>query len=102
MSGHGGALAGHAKIVRYRTDEVLQHSGEDGPTGDGGLIHVATLEEGAFIGQTSLTRQPVLNTAYAIEEVTVLEMELQVMEELVLHRPYFGSACGIGPGGVQR
>jgi CRP-like cAMP-binding protein len=97
-----GELAGHAKIVRYGADEILQHSGEvpanmsflvagrvrlTATTDDGSLIPVGTLEEGAFIGQTTLTRQPVLAGAYALEEVTVLEIERQVMEELVLRKP---------------
>jgi small-conductance mechanosensitive channel len=97
-----GELAGHAKIVRYGADEILQHSGEvpanmsflvagrvrlTATTDDGSLIPVGTLEEGAFIGQTTLTRQPVLAGAYALEEVTVLEIERQVMAELVLRKP---------------
>jgi len=95
-------LAAHAKIVRYGADEILQHSGEVPAnmsfliagrvrlmacTDDDSLIPVATLEEGAFIGQTTLTRQPVLAGAYALEEVTVLQIERKAMEELVSRKP---------------
>ena len=95
-------LGAHAKIVRYGADEILQHSGEvpaqmsflvagrvrlTATTDDGSLIPVGTLEEGAFIGQTTLTRQPVLAGAYALEEVTVLEIERAAMEALVLRKP---------------
>jgi small-conductance mechanosensitive channel len=95
-------LAVYAKIVRYGADEILQHSGEvpakmsflvagrvrlTALTDDGSLIPVGTLEEGAFIGQTTLTRQAVLAGAYALEEVTVLEVERKAMEELVLRKP---------------
>ncbi len=95
-------LAAHAKMVRYGADEILQHPGEvpatmsflvagrvrlTATTDDGSLIPVGTLEEGAFIGQTTLTRQPVLAGAVALEEVTMLEIARQAMEELVLRKP---------------
>ena len=48
---------------------------------------VGTLEEGAFLGQTALTRQPVLAGAYALDEVTVLQIDRAHMEELVLRKP---------------
>ena len=51
------------------------------------MISVGTLEEGAFLGQTALTRQPVLAGAYALDEVTVLQMDRAHMEELVLRKP---------------
>ena len=86
----------------FGADEVLLHSGEV-PTAmafliagrvrltatvdDGSLISVGTLEEGAFLGQTALTRQPVLAGAYALDEVTVLQIDRAHMEELVLRKP---------------
>ena len=95
-------LAAQARIVRYGADEILQHAGEvptrmsflvtgrvrlTASTDDGSLIPVGTLEEGAFIGQTTLTRQPVLAGAYAVDEVTVLQIERAAVEELVLRKP---------------
>jgi CRP-like cAMP-binding protein len=54
---------------------------------DGSLISVGTLEEGAFLGHTALTRQPVLAGAYALDEVTVLQIDREHMEQLVLRKP---------------
>jgi cyclic nucleotide-binding protein len=95
-------LAAYATAARYGADEILLHSGEV-PTAmaflvagrvrltataeDGSLISVGTLEEGAFLGQTALTRQPVLAGAYALDEVTVLQIDREHMEELVLRKP---------------
>jgi small-conductance mechanosensitive channel len=95
-------LAGYARVARFGADEILLHSGEV-PTAmaflvagrvrltatvdDGSLISVGTLEEGAFLGQTALTRQPVLAGAYALDEVTVLQIDRAHMEELVLRKP---------------
>ena len=95
-------LAAYATVARFGADEILLHSGEV-PTAmaflvagrvrltatvdDGSLISVGTLEEGAFLGQTALTRQPVLAGAYALDEVTVLQIDRAHMEELVLRKP---------------
>ena len=56
-------------------------------TGDGSVISVGTLEEGSFLGQTALTRQPVLAGASALGEVTVLQIGRDEIERLVLHKP---------------
>lgn len=92
----------NAVAARYGSDEILQHCGEV-PTAmtfiiagrvrltatveDGSMISIGTLEEGAFLGETALTRQPVLAGAYAIDEVTVLHIEREHMERLVLRKP---------------
>jgi small-conductance mechanosensitive channel len=95
-------LLPHARITRYGTDEYLQLAGQvpkrmsfvvNGRvrlvvTGDdGAVIPVRTLEEGDFIGQTALTREPVVTSAYALEEVTVLQIERDYIEELVARKP---------------
>jgi CRP-like cAMP-binding protein len=54
---------------------------------DGAVLPVRTLEEGDFIGQTALTREPVAAAAYALEEVTVLQIEREYIEELVARKP---------------
>jgi CRP-like cAMP-binding protein len=54
---------------------------------DGAVIPVRTLEEGDFLGQTALTREPVSASAYALDEVTVLALEREHIEELVDRKP---------------
>ena len=57
-------------------------------TGDSGtVIPVRTLEEGDFLGQTTLTREPVTASAYAMEEVTVLQIDRAHVEDLVGRKP---------------
>ena len=48
---------------------------------------VRTLEEGDFLGQTALTREPVTAGAVALTEVTVLEIDRDEVEELVGRKP---------------
>jgi small-conductance mechanosensitive channel len=96
------ALLPHARLTRYGTDEYIQFAGQvpkrmmfvvNGRvrlvvTGDdGAIIPVRTLEEGDFLGQTALTREPVAASAYALEEVTVLRVEREYIEELVARKP---------------
>ena len=95
-------LLPHARIIRYGADEPLQFAGQvpkhmtfvvNGRvrlfvTGDdGAIIPVRTLEEGDFLGQTTLTREPVTAGAYALEEVTALQIEREYIEELVAGKP---------------
>jgi CRP-like cAMP-binding protein len=95
-------LAAHARVVRYGADEVVEQAGRVPAkmtflvagsvrlttlTGDGSLISVGTLEEGSFLGLTALTRQPNFADAYAIDEVTGLELERDHLVHLAMHRP---------------
>jgi CRP-like cAMP-binding protein len=48
---------------------------------------VRTLEEGDFLGSTTLTREPAATTAYALDEVTVLQIDREYVEELVGRKP---------------
>jgi small-conductance mechanosensitive channel len=96
------SLIPHAKVIRYGTDEIVQYAGEV-PTAmtflvkgtvrptataeDGSVIPLSVLEEGSFLGLTSLTRQPNLSGAYALEEVTALEIDREHIEDLVLRTP---------------
>ncbi|HTQ16473.1 MAG TPA: hypothetical protein VML93_03830, partial [Mycobacterium sp.] len=41
----------------------------------------------AFLGLTALTRQPNLASAYALEEVTALEIDREHIEHLVTREP---------------
>jgi small-conductance mechanosensitive channel len=89
-------------ITRYGADETLQFPGQvpkrmmfvvNGNvaltvTGeDGSIVPVRTLNEGDFLGQTALTREPVSAGAYAIGEVTVLQIDREHIEQLVLRKP---------------
>jgi CRP-like cAMP-binding protein len=96
------SLTSHARIVRYGTDEVVQFAGEV-PTAmtflttgcvrltttaeDGSVLWLSVLEPGSFLGLTTLTRQPSLSSAYALEEVTALEIDREHIEDLVMRSP---------------
>lgn len=95
-------LLPHVCLARYGTDEYIQFAGQvpkrmtfvvNGrvrlvASGDeGSLIPVRTLEGGDFLGQTALTREPVAASAYALEEVTVLQVEREHIEQLVERKP---------------
>jgi small-conductance mechanosensitive channel len=90
------------RLIRYGTDEYIQYPGQVpkrmtfivngsvrlAATDDAGaLIPVRTLEKGDFLGQTALTREPVRAAAYALEEVTALQIARDVVEELVSRKP---------------
>ncbi len=96
------ALVPYARVVRYGTDEIVQYAGVV-PTGmtflvtgsvrltatddDGVVVPITTLSEGAFLGVTTLTRQPNPAGAYALEEVTALEIDREHLEEIVMNKP---------------
>jgi small-conductance mechanosensitive channel/CRP-like cAMP-binding protein len=96
------ALAAHATVVKYATDEIVQHRGDVptqmtfivsgrvrviAPVGDGSLVPVTTLREGSFLGQTALTREPVLADARAAVEVTALRIGREHIEEVLTQKP---------------
>lgn len=95
-------LGPHGRLTRYGADETLQFSGQVpermtflvrgrillSVTGeDGVVVPVRTIDEGDFIGQTTLTREPVLADAIALGEVTVLQFEREHIEQLVGRNP---------------
>jgi CRP-like cAMP-binding protein len=96
------SLVPHARIVRYGADEGVQYAGEV-PTAmtflisgsvrltitseDGSVIPLDALDEGSYLGLTALTRQPNLHGAYALEEVTALEIDREHIENLVMRKP---------------
>jgi len=91
-----------ARMVRYGADETVEYAGQV-PTGmtflvsgrvqltatadDGSVVPISTLVEGSFLGLTTLTRQPNLASAYALEEVTALEIDREHLEHLVMREP---------------
>jgi small-conductance mechanosensitive channel len=95
-------LLPHVRITRYGADETIQFPGQvpkrmtfivNGRVRliargeDGAMVPVRTVDEGDFIGSTALTREAVTSGAYAVEEVTVLQIDREHMEELVLRKP---------------
>ncbi len=91
-----------ARIVRYGADEIVEDAGEvptgmtflvagrvqmTAAAGDGSIVPISTLAEGSFLGLTALTRQPNLSSAYALEEVTALEIGREHLEQLVMREP---------------
>ena len=96
------ALLPKVRVIRYGDQEMMQRVGEIpdrmifvvsgrarlvAPGQDGAAIPVSTLYEGDFIGQTALIREAVIASAYAIGEVTALQMNRETVERLLLGRP---------------
>lgn len=96
------ALAPDATITRYGSGEIISRSGEvpDHLTfivsgevrltafnSDGAEVAVGTLAEGDFVGQTVLTRQPVIGSAYAVGEITVVQVRREQIETMVRSDP---------------
>jgi small-conductance mechanosensitive channel len=95
-------LLPHIRITRFGTDEALQSTGQipkrmtflvhgrvrlTVTAEAGAVVPVRVLEEGDFLGQTTLTREPVRADATALGEVTVVQIEREHLEELVLRKP---------------
>ena len=54
---------------------------------DESRTEISRLDEGSFFGQSSLVRHSVLDSAYALDEVTVVRVEREVIEEVVQRNP---------------
>lgn len=95
-------LIPNAMLERYGAGEVIQRSGEvpdrmsfivsgrvrvTGEADDGTQIAISTLDEGGFLGQSTLTRQPVIGSAHAVDEVTVVQVERDYVEKMVQRNP---------------
>jgi small-conductance mechanosensitive channel len=102
-------LLPHTKITRYGAGEVIQLPGQVPTrmtflvsgrvrltvnTDDGSTVPVRTLEEGDFLGQTALTREPATAGAYATEETTVLQINRENIDELVQRKPLLAQEIG--------
>ncbi len=96
------ALTARATIHRYGAGELMQIPGEvpDGmkfivsgtvdltvASDDGSTLVVDTLDDGSFLGQTTLTRQQVIGAAYAVDEVTVVFVEREIIATIVQQNP---------------
>jgi small-conductance mechanosensitive channel len=96
------AVVPNATLERYGADEVIQRSGVvpermtfivsgrvrlTGGADDGSEIPIGTLDEGGYFGQSTLTRQPVIGNAQAVDEVTVVQVDRGHLEMLVQRNP---------------
>lgn len=96
------SLRSAARMVRYGADEIVEDVGQvpaamtflvagrvqlTATADDGTMVPISTLAEGAFLGLTALTRQPNLASAYALDEVTALEIDREHIEHLVVRAP---------------
>lgn len=96
------SLRSCARIVRYGADEIVEDAGQvpaamtflvagrlqlTTTAEDGSIVPISTLEQGSFLGLTALTRQLNLATAYALEEVTALEIDREHIEHLLMREP---------------
>jgi CRP-like cAMP-binding protein len=95
-------LVPNIRIARYATEEALQVTGQipkqmtfivhgrvrlSVMAQAGAVVQVRVLNEGDYLGQTALTREPVRADATALEEVTVLQIDREHLEDLVLRKP---------------
>jgi CRP-like cAMP-binding protein len=85
-------LLPHPSLARYGTDEYVQLAGKVPRRMTfivNGHVHRSRPypRGGDFLGSTTLTREPVGTTAYALDEVTVLQIEREHIEELVTRKP---------------
>lgn len=96
------SLVSHARMIRYGAGEIVEYAGSVpagmtflvsgrvrlvATTDEGADVPISTLDEGSFLGLTALTRQPNLASAYALEEVTALEIGREHIEHLVMREP---------------
>jgi small-conductance mechanosensitive channel len=95
-------LTPHATVVRFGADEIIEHVGDvpgrmtfivsgrvrvTAPSDDGSFVPITTLDAGSFLGQTALTRQPVLADAQALEEVTAIQIGREHIEGVLHAKP---------------
>ena len=95
-------LTPHASVVRFGADEIIEHIGDvpsrmtfivsgrvrvTAPSDDGSMVPITTLDAGSFLGQTALTRQPVLADAQALGEVTAVQIGREHIEGVLQAKP---------------
>lgn len=95
-------LTPNTTVVRFGADEIIEHVGDvparmtfivsgrvrvTAPSDDGSLVTITTLDAGSFLGQTALTRQPVLAHAQALGEVTAVQIGREHIEDMLQAKP---------------
>ncbi|MBX7431356.1 mechanosensitive ion channel [Mycobacterium sp. Y57] len=96
------ALMEHCRLERYGAGELVLRAGEvpermtfivSGQVqltvtdGTGADLPVGMVTEGSFVGQNTLTRQPVTGCARAVDELTVVHVNRAYIERLVDENP---------------
>lgn len=95
-------LAPAATLERYAIGETIQRAGEvpegmrfivsgriqltTGTADEPGAV-IGILDEGGYLGQSTLTRQPVIGSAQALDEVTLVHVERDCIETVVQRNP---------------
>ncbi|BDZ51684.1 membrane protein [Frondihabitans sucicola] len=64
------------------------------PLADGGLLPVARVEAGDYLGQTALTREALITSSIALTEVAVLRVPVESLDGLVRARPRLAREFG--------
>ncbi len=95
-------LLGAANLERYGIGELIQRVGEvpermtfilsgrvqlTASSDDGVETLIGILEDGSYLAQSTLTRQPVIGNAHALDEVTVVHVERDHIETVVQRNP---------------
>lgn len=96
------AMAPYSTIERYGAGELIQAHGTvpehmsfimSGTVllavdaEDGSRAEVGTLEEGSYLGQTTLVRHAAIGSAYALDEVTLITVHRDAIERVVQRNP---------------
>lgn len=96
------AMAPYASIEIYGAGELIQADGIipekmsfvvsgtvllTAESEVGGRTEVARLEEGSYLGQSTLVRHPAAGTSYALDEVTLVRVEREAIERVVQNNP---------------
>jgi small-conductance mechanosensitive channel len=96
------AIAPHAKIERYGKGELILLSGavpggmsfimsgtvlHTADAEDGSRTEVGRIEPGGFLGQTTLVRQAVTGSMFALDEVTLIYVDREAIERVVQKSP---------------
>ena len=96
------AMLPHASIERYGSGELVQEDGvvpdamsfimsgtvlltAEAP--DGSRTEVGTLEEGSYLGHSTLIRHPTVGSSFALDEVTLIRVHRDAIEKVVQNNP---------------
>lgn len=96
------AMVPHAVIERYGAGELIQAGGTvpehmlfivsgtvvlTADAEDGSRTEIGTLEQGGYLGQSTLVRHPVPCSSFALDEVTLVRVDREAIERVVQKNP---------------